>query len=169
MPPWIATALFAAVALGLCVVVHWLTKAVERARAELAQAREHMLRYAWLEWWTRNAAETTPLEPARPYMVALSYAAQLAPTLQAFVDACEDLADDISNPEQLRTAARGYVVEWCAPSLPWVTWARDTGKPMHNEHAQALAFKAALAQALELSLCIPTTSSSSADDDVRET
>lgn len=165
--------LLCVVAVVLCVLVVRLTLQLRARARELEQARLHMLRYAWLEWWTRNAAETTPLEPARPYMLALSQAAALAPDLPTFVDDCTKLASNVELPPTLRSAARAHVDEWDAvvggKPLPWVAWARETGKPIHNAHAQRTAYLHALQQAVELSLCIPSTSSSSAGDNPAET
>jgi hypothetical protein len=161
----LASLLSPLVAVLLALVV-WLTVRLRARTRELRQALEHMTRYAWVEWWTRNAAETTPLEPARPYMVALAYAASIAPNLQQFSDDCEALANDHTHAPLLRNTARQYAVEWHAPVLPWVDWARATGKPMHNEHAQRTAYAQALQHAVELSCILNRPAESPPDEHV---
>lgn len=118
---------------------------------KLRQARARMRRYEWNEWFVRNAAECTRIDPSRPYLVALAYAASLAPDLRTLAEDCTDIAEREELPEGLRNAAKSIVQELHAPERPWVAWTRDKGTPFHPG-AQVFAYREALVTALT---CIP--------------
>ncbi len=137
----VATALTLAALLASAFV--WVRSAereLQRLRQEhLAQAE----RFLWIEWWTRNAAETTRADPSRPYLVRLAYAAALAPSMAILEDDLRRIERDERNPPGLRNAARSYVQELHAAVRPWVQWEAD-GHPRFHPGAQAFAYAEAL-------------------------
>jgi len=129
--------LLTGIVIRLLVTLRANTRMLERAYAELLRAQ-------WLDWWTRNAAEMTSLDASKPYFQRLAYAAQLAPSLSAFLSDCDALADRDDAPQGLRTAARGFAAELRAPRVPWEVWVEETGKPPHAATAIGLAYREAI-------------------------
>lgn len=102
----------------------------------------------WIRWWARNAAECTPLDPARPHQLRLALAAQLAPSLEAFERDLHSIQLDLARTELERDVAKGFLSELEIARRvrvpPWVQWKLDTGKPEHNPEAQRIAYLCAL-------------------------
>lgn len=100
--------------------------------------RAALRRHEWIEWWTRNAAETTPLDPDKPWLVRLAYVAALLPSVAAFKVELERIVIDSRHPTQLRRAASSFLSELTGAELPWEVWDRETnGRP--RQAAEALA------------------------------
>jgi hypothetical protein len=131
------------VLLGGIAAGQWLR--LRRVNDTCGRLRAELVRAQWLDWWVRNAAEMTPLDPARPYFVRLAYAAQLAPDLQAFRRDCDMLTMSPEAPESLREAARAYVAELSSPRVPWEVWVEETGKPPHASFAIESAYREVIA------------------------
>lgn len=151
----LATSIIACVAAfvalaGTLTLAHKLRK----HRAALRHLQARLLRFHWVEWWTRNAAEMTRADPSRPYLVHLAYAAALAPSLGEFVHDCAELAQNDRLPDSLRNAARSFAEEMAAAEadeLPWIKWTREQGYTWHPG-AQLFSYREALVAALN---CIP--------------
>jgi hypothetical protein len=152
----LATSIIACVAafvalVGTLTLVHRLRK----HRAALRHLHARLLRFHWVEWWTRNAAEMTRADPSRPYLVHLAYAAALAPSLGEFVHDCAELAQNDQLPDGLRNAARSFAEEMTAAEtaeLPWIKWTRENGFTFHPG-AQVFSYREALVAAVK---CIPS-------------
>lgn len=114
-----------------------------RRRAALRRKLDGLREAAFLQWWTRNAAEMTRADPSRPYLVALAYAAELAPDFATLLQDLDDLAREAALPEGLKNAAKSFAQELRAPRVPWEVW-EETGRPMHVRGALDLAYREAL-------------------------
>lgn len=129
-------------ALGWALRERWVAhRAVHRLAFEVAEHR-------WYRWWVRNAAECTPLDPARPHMLRLALAAQLAPSPEAFERDLHSLQRNPAQPALERDVAKGFLTEIEVArrvrEMPWDAWMRDTGKPAWNPEAQRIAYTCAL-------------------------
>lgn len=102
------------------------------------------LRYQYIEWWQRNALESTPCDPSRDLYIGLALVAQLQPSLEAFGVLLQRLERDPDASPSLRMAAGAFLAELQAPAPPWAIWDETTGRPRHSEEALRRATSALL-------------------------
>lgn len=134
-------ALATSIATTLLFGVLWY---VERRRRRALRVKLDGLREAaFLQWWTRNAAEMTRADPSRPFLVGLAYAAELAPSFGVLLQDLEDLAREQALPVGLRNAAASFAQELRAPRVPWEVW-EESGRPIHVRGALDVAYREAL-------------------------
>lgn len=126
----------------------WLLRERWVARRAVHQLALELGELRWWRWWMRNAAECTPLDPARPHMLRLALAAQLAPSLADFERDLHSLQHNPNLPALERDVAKGFLSEREVArrvgETPWDAWKRDTGKPAWNPEAQRIAYACAL-------------------------
>lgn len=128
--------------LGWALRERWVARHAVRALAREVAERD------WHRWWLRNAAECTPLDPARQHMLRLALAAQLAPSLALFEADLHSLRNDPTRDPLERDVAKAFSSELEVSrrvrEAPWLAWERDTGKPRWNPEAQRVAYACAL-------------------------
>lgn len=133
---------------GACAGFGWAMRERWVAQRRIGVLARELAPHRWFRWWLRNAAECTPLDPARPELLRLAIAAQLAPSLAVFERDLHSVQHDLSRTPLERDVAKGFLSELeiagRTQQCPWDVWKRDTGKPEHNPEAQRIAYACTL-------------------------
>jgi hypothetical protein len=139
----IAIALAIALAALACVcVAQW--RALRTLQTRLADQRK-LRRWEWLEWWTLNALETPPHDPARLHFIRYALAAIVAPDFETLQRDLQRQAADSARDENERAHARAFADEMDWKVLPWDAHARAApGRPPHNREALLASYRGAL-------------------------
>lgn len=152
------------ISIGTTLLFGALWYVERRQRRALRGKLDGLREAAFLQWWTRNAAEMTRADPSRPFLVGLAYAAELAPDFGVLLQDLDDLAREPGLPDGLRNAAASFAQELRAPRVPWDVWAETTGRPTHVRGALDVAYREALQH---LILRIPISARLDAQTEVR--
>jgi hypothetical protein len=156
-------ALASSIAIALLFGGLWYRE--RRQRIALRTRVNGLREAAFLQWWTRNAAEMTRADPSRPFLVGLAYAAELAPDFATLLRDLEDIVEEKTLPEGLRNAAKSFAQELRAPRVPWDVW-EESGRPIHMRGALDFAYRESLRHLLTR---IPITRSLVPQDEEHET
>jgi hypothetical protein len=124
---------------------------LDATRADLRRATEQRDRLYWLEWWMKNACETTPLDGSRATLIRYAIAAHLAPDMATLHRDLQRLSEDPKRAEPERTSARAFAVEIELAQrqgvTPWAIFAAQPamqGRALHNQHVLETSYRAAL-------------------------
>jgi hypothetical protein len=159
MHVWLAAAFVALFALS------WQWSAIRRTKRALHEQTETLMqlqgayvllaaeteRARWAEWWVRCGCETTLADPARPTVIRWALAAHLAPSLEQLHCDFAQIAADANRSQLERVHAAAFMRELDLRrrnTTPWAEWIKQPavqGQPLHNPHALAAAYRAALA------------------------
>lgn len=140
---------------GLATWAAWLWRELRELRLDLDAERTGFelvsrayLDRRWIEWWARNAAETTALDGGRIHLLRFALAAQLAPDLAQFERDLHSIVTDRERPDVERHAAKSILSERQVAArtkeLPWEAWMRETRKPEHNPEVLREVYACAL-------------------------